>query len=209
MGLLSYRSLELCLIFKPTAMSGAAVSPRTDGPHPGSGTALGVVDLPVQRERHTAWPMIPGSALKGVLRDCCRQHVPGRRGKEADSDPDLVTAFGPPTSEADKHAGAISLTDARLLAFPVRSLKGVFAWVTCPAALERLNRDLKMVGLSPLGNPPSLGADQAACSEGCPLLVENNKLVLEEFEFTRVCESDPLADWIAAQAIDDTATRDA
>ena len=23
--------------------------------HPGSGTALGVVDLPVQRERHTQW----------------------------------------------------------------------------------------------------------------------------------------------------------
>jgi CRISPR-associated protein Cmr4 len=38
------------------------------GLHPGSGTALGVVDLPVQRERHTAWPLIPGSSLKGVKR---------------------------------------------------------------------------------------------------------------------------------------------
>ena len=42
------------------------------GVHPGGGTALGVVDLPVQRERHTQWPMIPGSSLKGVLRDTCR-----------------------------------------------------------------------------------------------------------------------------------------
>lgn len=41
--------------------------------HPGSGTALGVVDLPIQRERHTQWPLIPGSALKGILRDKCRE----------------------------------------------------------------------------------------------------------------------------------------
>ncbi len=39
------------------------------GLHPGSGTALGVVDLPVQRERHTRWPIVPGSSLKGVLED--------------------------------------------------------------------------------------------------------------------------------------------
>jgi CRISPR-associated protein Cmr4 len=36
--------------------------------HPGSGTALGVVDLPVQRERHTGWPTIPGTSVKGVLK---------------------------------------------------------------------------------------------------------------------------------------------
>jgi len=92
--------------------------------HPGSGTALGVVDLPVQRERHTLWPVIPGSSLKGVLRDCCRQQVVGKRGKDADADLGLATVFGPPTADADKHAGALSLTDARILAFPVRSLRG-------------------------------------------------------------------------------------
>ena len=43
------------------------------GLHPGGGTALGVVDLPVQRERHTHWPTIPGSSLKGVMRaECAR-----------------------------------------------------------------------------------------------------------------------------------------
>src|SRR5262245_26920412 len=31
--------------------------------HPGSGAALGTVDLPVQRERHTHWPTVAGSAL--------------------------------------------------------------------------------------------------------------------------------------------------
>lgn len=50
------------------------------GLHPGSGTALGVVDLPVQRERHTDWPLIPGSSLKGVMRaECARRAGPHRR----------------------------------------------------------------------------------------------------------------------------------
>ena len=104
--------------------------------HPGSGTALGVVDLPVQRERHTQWPLIPGSSLKGVVRDACR--------RRSGNDDQLYAAFGPDTPDADKHAGAISLTDARILAFPVRSLKGVFAWATCPAVPGRLNRDLSL-----------------------------------------------------------------
>src|SRR5271157_5700625 len=46
--------------------------------HPGSGTALGVIDLPVQRERHTLWPTIPGSALKGILRDAVRERIKGQ-----------------------------------------------------------------------------------------------------------------------------------
>jgi CRISPR-associated protein Cmr4 len=175
--------------------------------HPGSGTALGVVDLPVQRERHTQWPVIPGSSLKGVLRDCCRQQVPGKRGRDADADPDLMTAFGPPTADADKHAGALSLTDARILAFPVRSLRGVFAWVTCPAVLQRLGRDLHLAGLSPLQSIPPIAAEQVACAAGSPLLVDNNKVVLEEFEFTRVDDSHGVADWIASHAVDDPETK--
>ncbi len=110
--------------------------------HPGSGTALGVVDLPIQRERHTQWPLIPGSSLKGVIRDACR--------RKAGNEDRLFAAFGPDTADADKHAGAISITDARILAFPVRSLRGVFAWVTAPAVLERFNRDAGLAGMPQL-----------------------------------------------------------
>jgi CRISPR-associated protein Cmr4 len=174
--------------------------------HPGSATALGVVDLPVQRERHTQWPVIPGSSLKGVLRDCCRQQVPGKRGHDADADPDLVTAFGPPAAEADKHAGALSVTDARILAFPVRSLRGVFAWVTCPAVLQRLGRDLQLAGLAPIQSVPVVPADQVACAVDSPLLVDGDKVVLEEFEFARVADARDVADWVAARAVNDPAT---
>src|SRR5262249_20146558 len=109
------------------------------GLHPGSGTALGTVDLPVQRERHTQWPTIPASALKGILRDACREKAKekpehgGSRKKANEEDDELVAAFGPgKVDDNTAHAGALSLTDARMLAFPVRSLRGVFAWVTCP-----------------------------------------------------------------------------
>lgn len=162
--------------------------------HPGSGTALGTVDLPVQRERHTQWPVIPGSALKGILRDACR--------RASGNDDDLFAAFGPETAEADKHAGALSLTDARILAFPVRSLKGVFAWVTCPAVLERLVRDVNLAHANgaALQVPNAPAKDKAICKSDSPLLVDGNNLVLEEFEFERAGDADGAAQWVAEHA---------
>ncbi|HPB82071.1 MAG TPA: RAMP superfamily CRISPR-associated protein, partial [Spirochaetota bacterium] len=41
-----------------------AVSPL----HAGSGSIIGAVDLPIQRERHTGWPHVQASGLKGALR---------------------------------------------------------------------------------------------------------------------------------------------
>ena len=171
--------------------------------HPGSGTALGTVDLPVQRERHTQWPVIPASSLKGVLRDSCR-----RANAE---DEKRLAVFGPETADAAAHAGALALTDARILAFPVRSLRGVFAWTTCPAVLERLDRDLALAGMTRLGSVPNKpDKERAACAGQSPLLVDGDKLVLEEFEFRRTGDGDAaaVAEWIATNAVDDAATRE-
>ncbi|MFO8072228.1 MAG: type III-B CRISPR module RAMP protein Cmr4 [Polyangia bacterium] len=180
------------------------------GLHPGSGAALGVVDLPVQRERHTQWPVIPGSAIKGVVRDACREKVAaangGDRRKANEEHPELVAAFGPGKIGAgdDTHAGAVSFTDARILAYPVRSLKGVFAWVTCPAVLSRLKRDLELV----LGGDdntykrlmwPTPDKDKAAVSAA--LQVEGSA-VLEEFDFRAVDDDNSkrlvaLGEWLS------------
>lgn len=182
--------------------------------HAGSGTALGTIDLPVQRERHTEWPLVPGSSLKGILRDACRTSVAratGGRRRDADADAGLTAVFGPPTAEADKHAGALSVTDARILAFPVRSLRGVFAWVTCPAILERLDRDLRIAGYPSLGEVPRPAENRIACAADAPLLVDGKFAILEEFEFERTDAPRlaPVVDWIARHAIreDDAATR--
>lgn len=138
--------------------------------HPGSGTALGAVDLPVQRERHTNWPVIPGSSVKGVLREATPKDLRPR-------------LFGAGDNEGTS-AGALSFTDARTLAFPVRSLKGVFAWVTCPQVIQRWKRDSGLVGAHitlPEINDP--GESGAFFEEGSPCAHNGNKLILEEFVF--------------------------
>ena len=170
------------------------------GLHPGSGTALGVVDLPVQRERHTDWPIIPGSSLKGVMR------AESMRGA-GKADEDTLVVFGPEPAQAGDHAGAVSFSDARILAFPVRSLTGVFAWTTCPAVLVRLARDLGIVGTS-LPEFPSPDRDTIACASASPLLAADGRVMLEEFEFEHCGDADDIAAWIASRAVCDKGTAD-
>lgn len=136
--------------------------------HPGAGAALGAVDLPVERERHTNWPVIPGSSIKGVLREACPAELRKRLFGEGD--------------EQGTTAGALAFTDARLLAFPVRSLKGVFAWVTCPQALERWRRDAAIIGLSLEAPPVVAGEDEAVVAERSACL-HDSQIILEEFCF--------------------------
>lgn len=51
--------------------------------HAGSGTSLGVVDLPVQRERVTNYPMVQASGIKGKLRAEAYEWRPFVQKKEA------------------------------------------------------------------------------------------------------------------------------
>ena len=158
--------------------------------HPGSGAALGVIDLPVEREPHTHWPLIPGTSLKGVLRDALRESLCEKYPERsvADGAPEVTEIFGRPTSAAADHAGALSLTDARILAFPVRSMKGVFAWITCSDVLARFARDARLAGVG-ISAPPSAspGSDECFVLQGSPLEIPNQHqsgLLLEEFDFT-------------------------
>ncbi|HOJ22505.1 MAG TPA: type III-B CRISPR module RAMP protein Cmr4 [Armatimonadota bacterium] len=183
--------------------------------HPGSGTSVGAVDLPVQRERYTNWPVIQGSALKGVLRSVHRDYLVGAQHQagntsytleDADADPELVEVFGKAGEEGELHAGALAVTDARILAFPVRSAKGIFVWVTCAAVLSRAIRDLQMAGLtSPFDLPAAPGTGKAvSTSNAIDIWVEMEngpKLVLEDILFTPVTagreELDRFAGWLA------------
>lgn len=104
--------------------------------HAGTGQGVGVIDLPIARERATSIPFLPGSSLKGSLRDLCE-------------DKDLrVKVYGPDSTSAEDHAGSAQFSDLRLLLLPVRSLAGTFAWVTSPYILRRLRRDAKDAGVA-------------------------------------------------------------
>ncbi len=179
--------------------------------HPGSGTGLGVVDLPVMRERHTSWPLVPGSTLKGVLRDAFRERhaVDGDR-KKANEEDGIIALFGPAsvTKDSQAFAGALSISDARVLAFPVRSVKGVFAWVTCPEVLQRFRRDGTLVGLADLPAIPELKENEAACADKDTLCVDGKTLVLEEFDFTCTSEVPTLAKDLAEHIFPDDVLRE-
>ncbi len=107
--------------------------------HVGAGSSVGAIDQPVIRERHTRFPVIPGSSLKGVLRDMVQED----KGENEAS-----WLFGWDKYESDKTKvttlpGIFSIGEGKLLAFPVRSAKGCFAWITCPTILSRLKRDMR------------------------------------------------------------------
>jgi CRISPR-associated protein Cmr4 len=140
--------------------------------HAGAGQShAGVIDLPIQREVHTGWPVVFGSGVKGALRAMA----------EASADEDkrswIQDVFGPSTSSASDHAGSISFGDARLVALPVRSLTGHFKWVTCPALLSRHVEDRCRAEASCSLALPSIGSDKALTASKQP------KVYLQEYLF--------------------------
>jgi CRISPR-associated protein Cmr4 len=54
------------------------------------------------------------------------------------------TIFGPEDG-GEEYSSCISITDAKILLYPVRSVRGVFAWITCPFVLKRFLEDLKAI----------------------------------------------------------------
>lgn len=151
--------------------------------HAGSGRALGTVDLPIQRERVTGYPMIQSSGVKGRLR--AEMKTTGKLGD------DLFTLFGPETENASEYAGALSFGDARLLLFPVRSLAGVFAWVTSVDVLARFAREVALTGVNLTIELPKDEAgellrpqgEKAWVSGAHNVIAGQDKIVLEEFCF--------------------------
>ncbi len=135
--------------------------------HAGSGDSLAVVDLPIQRERHTNWPHVQASAVKGALRSHFRNF---NQEKGTGNNPRYLCniIFGSDTQdgweagdEQESLPGAISVSDARLLAFPVRANIAPFVRVTCPAFLERLKTDLEFAGYNYNFDIPDVAGDRA------------------------------------------------
>ncbi len=164
--------------------------------HPGTGQSTGVVDLPIQREAHTRFPVYSASGLKGALRD-------EAEGKWGEASGLTKALFGSGADEQGQAttAGALAVTDARILAFPVRSLKRIFFWVTCPMVLERLRRDLELLdsgaAFGTVGEGPGEGSAWVHPDAGI-----DGELVLEEIALTASPNDDlkAVAERIAALA---------
>ncbi len=174
-------------------MNGRMLFARSLSPlHTGTGQATGVIDLPVARERVTGWPYLPGSTIKGVLRDACD---PDLEYGENTKNHAFFRAFGPETDHASDFGGALAICDGHLLCFPVRSFYGTFAWLTCPLALARWQDDALAAGIDlplPQGLDPqpqeALVAQASALTGGA-----GQPLYLEELDLTsRAPDGDPV-----------------
>lgn len=146
--------------------------------HAGTGQGVGAIDLPIARERATDLPLVPGSSIKGCL-------------KEEYRDDDL---FGKPES-----AGMLQISDARLLLLPIRCLGASFVWTTSPYVLRRLLRDAEVTGLD--GGMPTIpnlndGDARVASADSLVDLKQTKRLVLEELDFVTAVDAMPWAKWI-------------
>lgn len=170
--------------------------------HMGAGSAVGVIDNPIQREKHSDHPVFAGSGIKGALRHSFE--IRGEDGKVKNKELAL-RIFGPDTNASD-YAGAISFGDAQLVAFPVRSLRGGYVYATCPYALARLHRLLSLTGKTPDWTVPTTtlksGEEATVLNDG---LLSGNALHLEVFQFTQNTAGEDalrkVAAWLADNAL--------
>lgn len=145
--------------------------------HIGSGQDVGIVDLPIIRERTSGHPYLPGSGIRGALRSRSQKFdVPT---EEATLTQRLFGSDEP----AEISAGCLSVLDAHLVLFPVRCVPGVFRYVTCPFVLQRW-QDLHEYFL---GTPSeSIVVPEDSPAEGTfEGAFDKDSIYLEEYPFRR------------------------
>lgn len=145
--------------------------------HAGTGRAADVIDLPIARMKATGIPFLPGSSIKGVLRDARRA-----------GDHDKTEAVFGPSDDPAAHAGALVVGDARLLALPVRSFRGTFAWTTSPLLLTLAKRDLEAANLS----IPSITGRGARLAQGS-CCIHQGRLYLEDLDLSATESNEAIA----------------
>lgn len=172
--------------------------------HAGTGAGISAVDLPIQRERTTQFPNIQGSGVKGALRNQCL-----RIDAKGELTEDALAVFGPETQEADKYAGALSVGEARVVLFPVRSLQGIFAYVTCSQVLTRLARDAEHAGIQDKIPAFERLAESACLVTSASAVSVGGSVILEEFSFDSLIYensdkknvTDLIANWLVEKAL--------
>jgi len=150
--------------------------------HVGSGDNLSYIDLPIQREKHTKYPKIEASSLKGSIRQAME-----RKDEKVEGQYPLTNKLLGSLKDGEV-ASAISISDARILFFPIKSAKGVFAWITSPMAMQRFQQDCRLASFNTLAdklNDFNFEDGVRRCKKSV-LLVNNTQIMLEEFDFEPV-----------------------
>jgi CRISPR-associated protein Cmr4 len=173
--------------------------------HMGAGTAIGVIDNPIQREVHTGHPVFAGSGIKGALRDMARWSGWDRQTIRRRFGPGEDTKEAGDQSGSHEHAGSVSFSDAQLVAFPVRSLKEGYVYASSPGTLCRLGRLTAIAELKDFPNDtlPTPSETQAVVLDENGLLAQK-RLILESYAFDLLPDNGAFkkaAEWLAGHAL--------
>lgn len=160
--------------------------------HAGSGASTDVVDLPIQRERHTNWPFIQASGVKGAMRDHFESFYEDAKN---DSYEIAKEIFGSSkfSNTQETVAGSISVSDAKLLAFPMRSNFYPFVWITCPSVIKRLAKDYSLVSGEENSFTDTTFKNEAISLKG---IDKDSEVLLEDMEVTVTEKNESLPKWI-------------
>jgi len=150
--------------------------------HAGTGQSIGKVDLPIEREKHTEYPCVYATGLKGSLRKYCENY-----GKPAITSDKVKLIFG--DEDSNSAAGGAVFTDLKILLFPVRSSEGSFKWITSQHVINRFNRDHQLV----TGEPSKLnfGTEEKMVTSVSHIDV-NRHILLEDFVFEKTKKNESL-----------------
>jgi CRISPR-associated protein Cmr4 len=145
--------------------------------HAGVGRGLDYIDLPIDRDAVTSWPLIRASGFKGVWADHFRATDEARKGNN-----ELRAAFGVSSDDDNSNSGSLVPSDAQLVCLPIRSFYGTFAWCTSPLALRVLQRTLTLAGLQDAPAAPESRAGASASLASNSVLRGNGHIYLEDLD---------------------------
>ena len=109
--------------------------------HAGCGQEVGTVDLPIQRERTTRFPIIQG--IKGAIRSFYRLQCTQNKECAQNSETEIFGSAPGASENETPQPGAIAFSEAKILLFPVRNPDELFVWITSPLAIKRFYKALE------------------------------------------------------------------
>jgi len=166
--------------------------------HCGIGQGLNDIDLPTARNSVSGHPIVPASSIKGVIKDEFLNNSLGKKSGYEDWEELTGSLFG---DDSMKFASAISMGDANLLALPVRSFFGTFAYLASPYTLQqlkmlwsRIEAPEKLPAIPTIGLRADNGSYKVILTESSLLKqAGNNSVLLEEMDLL-IDDSAELAD---------------
>lgn len=167
--------------------------------HVGSGQGVGAIDLPHAREVATNFPYAPGSGMKGVLRAQAQASEPALATVQPNFTSQLSQLFGAPESGDKPNAkGTLHIDSASLLCLPMETAAGVFAWVSCPTLLRRLQQESAHFGWGEFVVPVVSDSAKAVVGDTTGLKVDGH-VYLRDFRLTPEPggTNSSVANWIA------------